>query len=386
MAASSGNVGGTAGSSSPRSARIQMEEALGKLDITEEEATPLVLDDREEEGTKQKWSLAGKVLSRNFFHIQTISSILRPAWGNPKGLLFRSVGRNMLVADFDTQRDRDRVMTGSPWHVNNNAVILEVFVDHMRPSELKFDKLQLWARVINLPFNLRNDVSGKAIAKQLDKNASSVLIDPVGGYLRARITVDVNKPLRRGMLIDSAKRQSTDWYDIQYENIPFFCFSCGRLGYSDGYCPTPGSRNADGKWPFGPELRADDGKKSSSAGNSSKEQASAQTSNRESHSSSNAAEKGTEVTSPAKRNLPSKLNKRKMPSQWVQKKGDPLTLAITAGEAGKDTVIVTNEVQNLGGGGHEKDHLEEEEPKKKKPTPTNSETSAVAVMQPCLEQ
>jgi hypothetical protein len=82
-----------------------------------------------------------------------------------------------------------------------------------------------------------------------------------------------------------------------------------RLGHSDGYCPTPGSRNVDGKWLFGLELRADDGRKPSSAGNSSKEQASAQTSNWESHSSSNAAEKGTELTSPAKRNSQSKLNK-----------------------------------------------------------------------------
>jgi hypothetical protein len=79
-----------------------MEEALGKLDITEEEATPLVLDDREEDGSKQKWSLAGKVLYRNTFHIQTISSALKPAWGNPKGLTFRSVGENMFVADFES--------------------------------------------------------------------------------------------------------------------------------------------------------------------------------------------------------------------------------------------------------------------------------------------
>jgi hypothetical protein len=75
-----------------------------------------------------------------------------------------------------------------------------------------------------------------------------------------------------------------------------------------------------------------------------------------------------------------------MPSQWVQKEGDPLTLAITVGEAGKDTMVVMNEEQNLDGGDQEKDHLEEEEPKKKRPTPTNSETSAVAVLQPCLEQ
>ncbi|KAM0929825.1 hypothetical protein ACQ4PT_001352 [Festuca glaucescens] len=47
MVASSGNGEARSSPLSPRSARIQMEKALGKLDITEEEAIPLVLDDCE---------------------------------------------------------------------------------------------------------------------------------------------------------------------------------------------------------------------------------------------------------------------------------------------------------------------------------------------------
>ena len=45
-------------------ARKKLEEALGKLDISEEEATPLVLDDRIEGGL-EKWLFAGKVLHQN---------------------------------------------------------------------------------------------------------------------------------------------------------------------------------------------------------------------------------------------------------------------------------------------------------------------------------
>lgn len=68
---------------SPRAARVKLAEALGKLEITDEEATPLIIDDRDN-GAPEKWMLAGKVLYRHLLHIQTIASALRPAWGNPK--------------------------------------------------------------------------------------------------------------------------------------------------------------------------------------------------------------------------------------------------------------------------------------------------------------
>ncbi|KAE8815176.1 hypothetical protein D1007_07499 [Hordeum vulgare] len=139
----------------------------------------------------------------------------------------------MFVAEFENCQDRDRMRDGSPWHVSGHAVILAEFEDCMKSSKLKFDKLQLWARVLNLPFNLQYETWGKAIAKKIDKDVTYVQFVLVGGFLRARVTIDVNKPLGRWILIDSAKRKSRDWYDIQYEQVPNFCFSCGRLGHAD---------------------------------------------------------------------------------------------------------------------------------------------------------
>ena len=119
--------------SSSRTARARLEEALGKLGITDEEATPLVIDDTKE-GEAQKWLLTGRVLHRKLLHIQTITSALRPAWGNPRGLQFRSMGENTFVAESETQRDRDRIWIGPPWHVSKNAIVLAEFEDCMRPD------------------------------------------------------------------------------------------------------------------------------------------------------------------------------------------------------------------------------------------------------------
>lgn len=51
-------------------------------------------------------------------------------------------------------------------------MILSEFVDCMRPDEVSFDRLQLWARIMDLPYNLRDDAWGKVIAAQIDKDAS----------------------------------------------------------------------------------------------------------------------------------------------------------------------------------------------------------------------
>ena len=64
MASSDGGKQHEAESSASRAARARLEEALGILGITDEEATPLVVDDLGN-GEVQKWLLAGRVLHRN---------------------------------------------------------------------------------------------------------------------------------------------------------------------------------------------------------------------------------------------------------------------------------------------------------------------------------
>lgn len=122
---------------------------------------------------------------------------------------------------------------GSPWHVCKNVVILLEFDECMKLSELRFDRIQMLARVMNLHCHLRDNKWGKAIAEQIDKNARSVQLDHVAGYPRARVTVVVESPLRRWIWIESKRRQCTDMYDIEYENgssLLFFVWTFRPFG------------------------------------------------------------------------------------------------------------------------------------------------------------
>ncbi|KAM0907165.1 hypothetical protein ACQ4PT_016299 [Festuca glaucescens] len=244
-----------------------VEDMMRNMKLTAAEAGRLV-DDDEEDLEKPCWAIAGKILAPELktFHINAISDAMRPAWGNPKGLVFRSGGKNLFIAELGSERDRERIWERSPWTVSKFAVVMENFDSRSRPSELKFDRLLIWVRVLDLPYNKLNDSWGKRIASKiggfvrLDVNKDGLVS---AQYLHARVFINVNNPIMRWVGLDSKRLDKTFWYDIQYEFLPYFCFSCGVLGHSETRCPTPAERNVDGILPWGPHLRAPNEKKKS---------------------------------------------------------------------------------------------------------------------------
>jgi hypothetical protein len=134
------------------------------------------------------------------FHYNTIASALRPAWGNPKGLVFRDGGLNMFIAELGSEQDRERIWERSPWTVSKFAVVLENFDGSRFPEDMEFDKLLIWIRVLNLPFNKMNVEWGTKIARKcgefvsLDTNKEGHV---VGRYLRARTFMKVKEPIQR---------------------------------------------------------------------------------------------------------------------------------------------------------------------------------------------
>jgi hypothetical protein len=214
--------------------------------LTAAEAAAVVLeDDADGVSVYSAWALVGKVLSPTILHISTISAALRPAWGNPRGLVLNPAGDNLFVAKFATKADKDRVVDGPPWVVGKRAVLLQDFNVDLKPRDMTFRSLKIWARIINLPFGYMHKRWGAKIAESLCIEGSVPVVDCDstgrcwGSYMRVRVEVDVDKPLMRGVTIFSQRRNLNEWYEVQYEYLPHYCFACGFLGHSSLECKDP---------------------------------------------------------------------------------------------------------------------------------------------------
>lgn len=100
------------------------------------------------------------------------------------------------------------------------------------------------------------ELIGEPVRVDLDENEKVS-----GAFLRVRVKIEIDKPLRRGVMLKTDPKRAPKWYELQLEKLPFFCISCGRIGHSEIVCSEPSPRNERGKLPYDLPLRAPEDRK-----------------------------------------------------------------------------------------------------------------------------
>jgi hypothetical protein len=244
----------------PGKLEVQDDEVSAKfrkMNLVAGENERIYMSDDDEEEDHKIFSIIGKVLSPKSLHLQTIMGAMKPAWGNSRGLRARMVGDNVFIADFMNEMDKERALVGSPWLVGRHAVLLKEFEKNLRLSDVRFESMHIWVRIIDLNFKWMNKKKCWKIVGLVGK-VNKLDVDEFGNaarpFLRARVEIPIDKPLKRFITIETKDRD--EFYDLQYEKLPFFCFSCGIMGHSELDCPKPSERDADGKWEYDNRIRA----------------------------------------------------------------------------------------------------------------------------------
>lgn len=222
---------------------VKMEEVvdglLQKWSIEDaEDLTIVKIDDLDQLTLKRFW-LVGRLLTSKPFCRDSLRSTMKRIWKTKGEISISEWGTgDRFMFSFRYEADRSRVLRGSPWSFDNALLLLAPTDGKADPSSIPLVSQSFWIRIWGLPPCLFSRPMGERIGGilgdfidiDLDKNG-----DCTGKFLKIRVSLNVSKPLRRWVMLDTGLSEKTK-LTLEYEDLPYFCFFCGRLSHVSSGC------------------------------------------------------------------------------------------------------------------------------------------------------
>ncbi|KAL5756857.1 hypothetical protein ACOSQ2_021603 [Xanthoceras sorbifolium] len=123
-------------------------------------------------------------------------------------------------------------------HFDKNLIVLEKPVGLGAISQLKFKFSEFWIHIYNIPLACMNCKVARLIAEEV----GTIVDFPIdskdlwGKFLRIKVSIDITKPLKRGIRLRLANFDTMITALIKYERLPDFCYGCGFIGHSFREC------------------------------------------------------------------------------------------------------------------------------------------------------
>ncbi|KAI9102190.1 hypothetical protein K1719_023700 [Acacia pycnantha] len=186
-----------------------------------------------------KWILIGKVLAKKTYKRAAIEAILRKAWNLPEGFDVIDINGNVFMFNFKDEEEYNRVLRGRPWSINGFLLNLMEHSKYKTCEEFDFSRSHVWIQMLNVPIEalcLENNVTiGGHVGEDM------MVEDPihngkyVRGFMRARVLIDLRKPLAHGFWMDKPDGEKA-WISIRYEKLQNYCYNCGKIGHDNRSC------------------------------------------------------------------------------------------------------------------------------------------------------
>ncbi|KAK1390943.1 hypothetical protein POM88_019121 [Heracleum sosnowskyi] len=222
-----------------------LARAMNNVSLEEEENGGLTIEGEEISSNDQlsfgfdaKLCVVARFLTQGRANFQAMQQTLAALWKPGRGVYIKDLDTNLFLFHFYHEVDVKRVMEGCPWSFNRRALIMVRLKEGENTRSVELNHMELWVQVYDLKAGFRTERVVREVGNYIREFVASCPSNFIGvwrDFLRVRVKVDVNKPLKRRMKV----RRTGDawfWINFKYENVPTFCFICGVLGHSERFC------------------------------------------------------------------------------------------------------------------------------------------------------
>ncbi|TVT97101.1 hypothetical protein EJB05_57672, partial [Eragrostis curvula] len=244
--------GGLEGSAEVERRMVLHQSAVHDVEMEDEEVCDFEFDPGEEGmDMKNRWLAVGRFYSGQRYYTKALFDEMADAWGPREAIKARPLEGQRYMLEFEDHALHDYVVHGGPWRHKGDALIVVAYDGFTPPSEVEIEHINLWVRIYNVPENFMTTGFARTCGEQLGE------VVTVGGairnFLRVRVKFPLEKVLKRKLLVRIPGRGIMT-FKLKYENVPYFCFICGRIGHDKNQCPD--EELAIAGVAFGTELRA----------------------------------------------------------------------------------------------------------------------------------
>lgn len=144
----------------------------------------------------------------------------------------------MLVFEFDDIIDLERVLEYEPWSYDKSLIAFQRVTDIELLPQIEYNHVTFWVQFHNIPLKNLTYETGEAIGNAIRRvvQVADPEDDGAGGeFLRARVTMDISKPLPRCSKLRSDGKQ-IGMVSLKYECLPNFCYWCNWVTHGERDC------------------------------------------------------------------------------------------------------------------------------------------------------
>ncbi|KAJ4832701.1 hypothetical protein Tsubulata_050185 [Turnera subulata] len=143
------------------------------------------------------------------------------------------LNRNLLLFKVQSRRDKQEILeVDKLWFFEKQLVVLKSITGDEVLSQVELIEVPILVQMVDIPLNQRTAVNVKGVA---NKAGRFICFDEKGKtgwgkFVRAKIFLNVEKPLRKSLMIKTSQGLATE-ITYRYKGIPNFCYICSKLGH-----------------------------------------------------------------------------------------------------------------------------------------------------------